>query len=448
MNDVSLLAEGIVNKAKKRGCDSAEVFIKTARMLSVEAQDKKVDALETARDFGMSLRVIRNGKLGFSFTTRRDTKEEIENIVEEAIKGSDWTASDKYVDIPEFSEPAEVLVIDKNIKNLGEEEVISNSLDLEKATLESDTRIKKVRKAEVSLAVSETSVVNSRGVGFSYESGYLAAHVTALASDGKDSQTGWDFAISRRLSDIDFKSISQGASKRALELLGARRISTAKAPVILDPSVAVDFLGIFSASLSAEAVQKKRSFLAGKSGEMIMSTIVTIVDNGIMPWGIGSRPIDDEGVPTRNKTLVSGGVLTGFIHNTYTAKKEGVASTGNASRRSFKDLPRISVTNLYIEPGETGKTNSDALIRSVSRGMLVREAMGVHTADPISGDFSVGISGHWVENGEVKYPVKEAVLTGNILELFRRIETVGPDLRFYGNIGSPSLLIEEMDISA
>ncbi len=175
-----------------------------------------------------------------------------------------------------------------------------------------------------------------------------------------------------------------------------------------------------------------------------MSPLLTMIDDGLLPWGIGSRPVDDEGVPTSTKTIVSRGTLNGYLHNSYTAKRQGTASTGNAVRGSFKNLPGIGVTNFSLQPSPS----HFPLIKSLSRGILVREAMGVHTADPISGDFSVGISGLWIENGDIAYPFKEAVLTGNILTLFQRVEAVGDDLRFYGKTGSPSLLIGEMDISA
>jgi PmbA protein len=457
--DTIHLAEDILNKSMKRGCDRAEVYLKTGRGLSAEAQDRDIEALESSRDLGIALKVIRNRRLGFSFTTDLKGKDGLDHLLNEAVSGAEWTAEDEYVDVPEFSPASDVPVLDSDIPRITEQEVIEKALFLEKAAVEADRRVKKVRKAEVSLAVGNTVIVNSHGVRASYESGVMTAHVTALADDGQDSQMGWGFAISRQYSGLDFGSVSDEAAQRALELLGARRISTVKVPVILDPSVAVDFLGIFSASLSAEAVQKNRSFLSGKVNTKIVSPLLHMVDDGLMPWGIGSRPVDDEGVPTSRKVLVDSGVLTGYVHNTYTAKKQGVASTGNAVRPSFKNLPGVGVTNFYIEPiplspplakgGKGGlRGKNTTLITSLSKGILVREAMGVHTADPISGDFSVGISGLWIENGEIAYPVKEAVITGNILELFQRVEAVGDDLRFYGRKGSPSLLIGEMDISA
>ena len=474
--DVTLLAADAVKNALNRGCDEAEVFIKTAKRFSVEVKNNGVEALNSAKDFGISLRVIKNHRLGFSFTTN---PAELEDMIKEAVEGAKWTSEDKYIDIPNppFIKvglggiaSSESLVFDEKIKNIKEDDVINNALFLEKAALDFDSRIKKVRKAEVSIAEGSTAIFNSKGINISYESSFVTAAVTTLADDGHDMQTGWDFAVSRRLSDINFSSIAAAASKKAIDLLGSRKITSVKVPVILDSSVASDFLGIFSSSLSAEAVQKKRSFLANKIGKNIISPIVNIFDDGLMPWRIGTKPVDDEGVPTSKKMIVSKGALTGFIHNTYTAKKEGTVSTGNAVRGDFKSLPGVGVTNLYIEPkppslviardevhsfGAVPKdgiaspsARNDRLVKSVSKGILVLEAMGVHTANPISGDFSVGISGLWIENGEIKYPVKEAVISGNVLELFKRIERVGSDLKFYGKIGSPSLLIGEMDISA
>jgi PmbA protein len=331
---------------------------------------------------------------------------------------------------------------------------------LEESAMTLDERIKKVRKAEVSTGVGSTSIINSRGINTSYKSSYYAAHVTTLAQDtGGDSQMGWDYSSSRRRSDVDVKAVGMEAARRAIELLGSRKISTVRVPVILSTAVAVDFLEILSASLSSEAVQKQRSFLTGKVGKKIISGLVDIIDDGMMSWGAGTRPVDDEGVPTRNKTLISEGTLAGYIYNTYTAKKAGVSSTGNAVR-GFKSLPGVGVTNMFIKPAqrkesggrgqgaEKKEVENNNLLQSVSKGIMVLGAMGVHTANPISGDFSVGISGLWIENGEASYPVKEAVMSGNILDMFKKVEAVGMDLRFYGSTGSPSLLIGEMDISA
>ncbi|MEW6602820.1 MAG: metallopeptidase TldD-related protein, partial [Nitrospirota bacterium] len=366
--------------------------------------------------------------------------------------GAEWTHEDEFAGIPDGMPSGEVSVFDKSIELLNEEEIIRDAILLEESALSFSEKIKKVRKAEVSAGVASTSIINSRGLNAAYKSTYYSAHVTALAQDAAgDSQMGWDYAGSRRKTDIDVASVGKEASNRALELLGSRKISAVRVPVVLSTAVAVDFLEILSASLSSEAVQKQRSFLKGKLGRKIISGLVDIIDDGTKAWGTGSRPVDDEGVPALKKTLVSEGVLKGFLYNTYTANKDGLASTGNAVR-GFKTLPGVGVTNIYIKPaGEYGSretAGSSPLLKSVNKGILILGAMGVHTANPISGDFSVGISGIWIENGKAAYPIKEAVMSGNILDMFEKVEEVGSDLRFYGSTGSPSLLIGDMDISA
>ena len=487
--DTRLLASDAIEQALKSGCDAAEVFIKTSKRLSVEVQDKAVEALEAANDCGIAVRVLKNQKLGFSYVTKPG---ELGQAVEKAVEGTLWTAADQYNEIPNpplppftkvgnigspplekgdvggFSGHEGILVLDKEIEHISEEDAIKKALMLEEGAENFDKRIKKVRNAMAIFSVSTTAIHNSNGINISYKTTSATAHILALASDGQDHQLGGDFAVSRRLSDIDFTSTGVNASKMAINLLGARKISPVKAPVILDSSTAFNFLGLLSASLSAEAVQKKRSFLAGKTGAQIISPLINVIDDALMPWGIGTKPVDDEGTPGSKKTLISEDRLTGFIHNTYTAKKDGVASTGNAVRGSFKSLPGVDVTNLYIEPNKKVRIQGfkgsrgqvifhsnprtleplNPLLKSLSKGLLVLDAMGVHTANPISGDFSIGISGLWIENGEAVYPVKEALISGNILDLFKKVEGVGNDLRFYGNIGSPSLLIGEMDISA
>jgi PmbA protein len=436
-------AEDIIKKVLGRGCDAAEVFMKNSSGISVEAKNGGVEALEASRSFGLALKVVKQKRMGFAFTTDKDN---IEETISNAVQGTGWTSIDEYVGIPEQLPSDEVLIYDESVKDVREEDIIEESLLLEKSTLSYDKRIAKVRKAEVGVGEGHTIIVNSNGVRVSYKSSYHSAHVTALAQDDSgESQMGWDYAGSRKIDDIDVESVGKRAAQRATELLGSKKISAVKVPVILSDVVAVDFLDILSESLSAEAVQKRRSFLADRTGQSIVSPLINICDDGTLPWRTGTGPVDDEGVPTRNKELISRGVLNGYIHNTYTARKQGISSTGNAVRGGSSSLPGVGVTNFYIKPGETSHND---LMKSLPKGILILSAMGVHTANPVSGDFSIGISGLWIENGAVLYPVKEAIVSGNILEMFKKVEGVGSDLVFYGSTGSPSILIGEMDISA
>jgi PmbA protein len=325
---------------------------------------------------------------------------------------------------------------------INEDDAIKNAVLLENEALSFDRKVKKVRKATSTFVSNDVAIFNSKGVNISYKGTSVSAHVMAIAQDGEDSQMGWDFGFSRQLKDIDFASIGAGAAKKAVMLLGAKKINAVKAPVILDPMVASEFLGILSLSFSAESVQKGKSLLTDRVDKIITSPMLNIIDDGTMPWCPGTSPVDDEGVPARRKVLIENGRLTGFLHNTYTARKAGTVSTGNAVRGNFKSYPGVGITNLYIASDKSYQP------LAITKGLFVLEAMGVHTANPISGDFSVGISGLWIENERPLFPVKEAVISGNIFEMFKRVEGVGKDLRFFGRVGSPSLLIGEMDISA
>jgi PmbA protein len=226
-------------------------------------------------------------------------------------------------------------------------------------------------------------------------------------------------------------------------------MNSQKAHIILDNLTATEFMGIFASLLSSENVQKGKSLLSGKLGEKVISNRINIIDNGLLRGKLGSSPVDDEGVLCREKSLIREGILLGYLYNTYTAKKDGVSSTGNAVRRGFSGLPSVGISNLYIEAvSKTNVMGLKEIFKSVDKCLYVTEAMGVHTANPVSGEFSIGISGLWIEKGEIAFPVKEAVISGNVLSLFDNIEAVGDDLIFFGSIGTPSLLFGPTDISA
>jgi PmbA protein len=213
--------------------------------------------------------------------------------------------------------------------------------------------------------------------------------------------------------------------------------------------VAIDFLGIFASSFSSDSLQKGKSLLKDKLGKKIISHEINIIDSGLLSGKLGSSPVDAEGVPTREKILVHEGVLQTYLYDTYTARKGNTHSTGNAVRGSFSSLPSVGITNLFIEPSSAEKgLKQKELFTLLDKGLYIVDAMGVHTANPISGDFSLGVTGLWIEDGEIKFPVKEAAISGNILDFFNKIAAVGDDLIFYGTMGAPSLLISDIDVSA
>lgn len=433
----------LMEEAKKKGADFAEVYLKSSKNLSVEVKGQAVDTLESSIDLGYALRVVRDKRLGFSYST--DISES-GAVVESAIEGSKWTEQDDYLNLPLPEQKKSLKIFDETIASLTEENAKNNALLIEKAAFDADSRIKKVRKASASFSKKDIILVNSRGVEGTYSATSCSAQIMVVAEEGNDSQMGWEFDGSRFLSDVNFEDVGINAAKRAVQLLGARKISPSKSHVILDNSVAAEFLGIFASLLSSESVQKGKSLLAKRLNQEVISPLVSIADDGCIPNKLGSRPFDDEGVATSMKYLVRDGVLLNYMYSVYTAKKDNVKSTGNALKAGLAALPSVAPTNLCITVADK-YVNRDNLIGLLDRGIYITEAMGIHTANPISGEFSIGVSGLWVEGGAVKYPVKEAVISGNILDFFSQIKAAGDDLRFYGNMASPSLLIGPVDIS-
>jgi PmbA protein len=446
MKDEKGFAEDVIHLALKKGADEAEVYIKSSKNLSIEVKDQKIEALESSLGFGYSLRLIKDKRHGFSYSTDRNA---IKFVVEKAVDAASWVDRDEYLGLPEISNASRVEIFDPKTSSIEEKRAVKKVSLLEKAAYEEDKRVKNIRKASGTFSQAEVIILNSKGIDWQYPSTTCTAHVMVMAEDGRDSQMGWYFAGSRFLDDVSFEDVGRNAARRALQLLGSKRLNAQKTRVILDNLVATEFIGIFASSLSSENVQKGKSLLLGKLGKKVINQKINIIDNGLLNGKLGSSPVDDEGVSSQEKALIREGLLMGYLYNTYTAKKDGVLSTGNAVRREFSGLPSVGISNLYIEAvSKTDVMSLKEIFKSVDKCLYITEAMGVHTANPISGEFSIGVSGLWIEKGEIAFPVKEAVISGNILSFFENIEAVGDDLRFFGNVGSPGLLFGPTDISA
>ncbi|MBI5847815.1 MAG: TldD/PmbA family protein [Nitrospirae bacterium] len=439
-------AEDILGRALKSGADQAEVFCKSYRNIAVEIKDQAVESLSTSFSSGYSVRVIRNNRLGFSFSTAIS---EADQVIARAMDVCRSVEKDLFHCLPSPSSPNTVDIFDAAIRDLKEDDAISMTMQIERAAYNADHRIKRVRKPSTSFTVAETIIASSLGVKAQYQSTSCSAQLTAIAESGKESQTGWDYMGSRFLKEISFEDVGRTAAGSAIRLLGSRKIQCGKTTVILDHSVANDFLGIFASSLSSDAVQKGRSLLADRLNTLVISPKISIIDSGLLPGRLGSKPLDDEGVATQSKPLIQQGMLQSYLFNTYTARKGNTVSTGNAVRGSHASLPSVGVTNLYLEPATAAdRIAAKDLFRTMGRGLYVVDAMGIHMVNPISGDFSIGVTGLWIEQGEVAFPVKEALISGNLLDFFRKVSAVGDDMKFYGSLGSPSLLIPDIDVSA
>jgi len=438
------IAKKILSLSRDLKADAAEVFFRSYTSTTIEVKEQRVDAFDRARDIGGGLRVLVNGRMGFAFTT--DLSEQaLKLLVHAAVTNAQNTEPDEFNAIPGRLSDAyrTVEIYDPDMVALTEEEKIERVMVMEREAFGVDPRIKRIRKASANFSESETLIVNTNGAEVNYRGTAGSSSIEVVAEDKGESQAGSDFDVNRFYRKLLIEEVGRRAARKALSLLGARRIDSVRAPVILEAEVAGEFLSIMSAAFSSENVQKKKSLFIGKLDREVASPLITVFDDGLLAGGLGTAPSDDETIPMKQKTVIEKGRLAMFLYNTYTANKDKTVSTGNAMRGGFKGIPGVGVTNLYVEPG---KHSLQELMSSTGRGLLVTEIMGAHTANPISGDFSVGATGFWIEDGKKAFPVREITIAGNILDLMKNVDAVGSDLRFSGRIGSPSLRVKELSI--
>ena len=438
------IAEKILSLALDRGADAAEVYLREGTSSTIEVKDRAVDAFERARDRGLGVRVLVGQHMGFAYST--DLGEQaLRTVVDDAVASARYTGPDPFHALA--SRPADaypkVSAFDPAVPALTDKEKIERALALEREAFAVDRRVKRIRKAATSFSESSTMIVNSHGAEAFSQGTAVSASIEAVAEDAGDTQAGWEYDVRRFYRDIDIEAVGRRAAQKALDLLGACPMDSVKAPVILDAAVAQEFLDIIRSGFSAENVQKGKSLFAGKLNAAVASPLITVLDDGLLEGGLGSSPADDEAVPMQRKTVIDSGRLALFLYNLRAAKQDGTVSTGNGVRGGFRGMPGVGITNLYIKPGTMPPGE---LLKGTPRGLFVNEIMGAHTANAISGDFSVGATGYWIENGERAYPVREITIAGNVLDVLKNVDAVCSDLRFSGRIGSPTIRINELSI--
>lgn len=429
---------------KGRSMDGYEISLSTSRNLAIEVREQKVDTFKCSAPVVVSIRVLKACSMGFSYSTSLE-ESDLGKMIDNALSSAEIQTPDEFNGFPApMAYPVLTGLFDEGLALIDETEKIERAMELERLSLAADPRVKKVRKASYGESIFELQIRNSRGIEGCYRDSSVTNSVSAIAEEGNDSQIGWDFGFSNYFAGVDVAMIARTAASKATGLLGARRIATMRCPAVLDNHVAGEILEVMSQAFLAENVQKGKSLLAGRVGENIFSDRIHIRDDGILAGGMATAPFDGEGVAQQNTLLVEGGCLKGFLYNGYCASKEGTRSTGNATRGSGKNPPCMGVTNFFIE---SGTVQFPGLFQGIDRGVLITSVMGMHTANPISGDFSVGAAGFLIERGCATVPVKGIAIAGNILEIFRNVEMVGNDLRFFGSVGAPSLRITELNVS-
>ncbi len=435
------IGEKSLEEARHRGVE-AEAFLMHAKELSIDIIDGQAETLKQADETGLGVRVIKNGRTGFAFTS--DLSEQaVKNAVQDAISISVFTTPDEYQILPDKARYPHIKLFDPDTAAMSLEEKIEIARSVERSAKSLDLRVSIIESSGYDDLEYSTLIMNSKGL-YAYETGnFSGIYISLVAEDEGDAQNGFSTMSVRKVKDLVPAAVGKEAAANALRALNARTIKSGQMPVILDPYVMTRFSSIIASMINAESVQKGKSMLAGKIGQQVASPACTISDDAVLEDGIGSGCFDSEGVPSRKKIVIEKGILNTYLHNTYTAQKAGVISTGNAQRASFRGVSAVGSSNFIIAPGQESK---EQLMDGIDRGIYVTEVMGMHTANPISGDFSVGAAGIMIEDGILTYPVRGVTMAGNMADFLQNIDAMASNFRFYGGKGAPSVRIKELSI--
>ncbi len=430
------LAAFVVSEAQRYGATDCEVTISEYDSVDVGVRLGEVEELNGAQGRGMRFRAL----VGFNSATTSTsdfTRASLKRMVRDTIAIAKASEPDKFAGLPEahlFAKSLPALdLFDTSVSKVDVNTKIELAMKAEAAARAADPRITNSNGAGFADNRGYVVFANSRGFVGSYASSRFSLHASVLASEngGPMQVGGWSHS-SRTFAGLETpESIGAEAARRALRHLGATKVKTQEVPVVFDQGMSARLLGQLIGAAHGSHVYRKSSFLAGKVGEVVAAKDIVIVDDGTIKGALGSRPFDDEGLPNTRRVIVQDGKLQGYLIDSYSGRKLGM--TPNSG----------SVCNLFIQPG---KSSPKEIIASVKNGLYLTSVSGPGF-NAVTGDYSMGASGIWIENGELAYPVEKITVAGNVLEMFKSIEMIGNDLEFRSSVASPTLKIAKMMVS-
>lgn len=417
--------------------DACELFYLNEKGKKIEARDGEICSAEHKEEEGYALRAVKGSRPVFGYTyDRSDPAGKLianaEVLVPVMEVDEDVVFAGPYGDYPSGE------LYDERGLAAHDDRKRSILLEMEEAIRKCDSRIKAVRNCEFQEVEITASILNSQGLEVNGRSSLFVYSAMAVAGEGSDEVSWYDWRWAHTLTGIDAKKMGIEIAGKAISMLNARQIPTGTYDGVFTPRSASDLLGILSESFLGESLFKDKTQLKGKEGERCFADCLTIIDSGMA--GADAFTFDGEGAPSSHNIVVEDGVFKTFLYDAYFGRKFGKMSTGNSVRGSLKSPPKCGARGLYERQG-------DRDIGSVmTGGIIIEELMGTHTANVITGDFSVGCMGYTVEKG-VRAPFQGVMISGNVFDIFKNLKEVGNDLMFYGSVGSPSLYIEGLKIS-
>ena len=429
-----------LDAAQAAGISPAEATVSLSESFSVRVRAQKLEDYKVSDRFQLTLRGRWQGRIGTASTQAMDA-ESLALLIQGVKESAALIESDEQDDIlPPDAQYGAVCNYSDAIETISAEDKIALAMCIDERLCAADARISPDATV-VSTASEVFSIKNTLGLDLSHSSNLIYAYASCLAREGDAAATGFKLLWGYTMEDVSPFAVADGCVKDAVEKLGAGRLQSGARRVVIRNNAMADLLSTFCGVFSADNAQKGLSLLSGKEGTAIASPAVTLTDDPLLPLGMGSCPFDREGAATMTKNVIDGGVLRTLLHNRKTAKKAGVATTGNAAGSG-----RVAPSNLYIQPGEASLRD---LLAHMENGLLLTEVSGLHAgANPVSGDFSLLARGFEVVNGEIQRAVEQFTVAGNFFALLQDVEAVGSDLLFEGSpIGSPSVAVKKLNIA-
>ncbi len=446
--DLEQIAIDLIDKATTAGASAADVVVLEGEEFSTTLRLGKIEKLKEASSKGLGLRVFIGTQSASAFSSDFSPAS-VGMLVERTLEMARETSEDPASSLPEARllgrYEGDLQLYCPDVAAFPTEERIAYARRAEEAAMASDPRIRNSEGAWFESNVGTKIYANSAGFAGGYRASYCSVAVSpiAQAEPGDGMERDYWYSVARSVAALDSpEAVGRKAAERALRRLGARKVSTRQVPVVFDSETASSLVGHIFSAVRGDAIYRKASFLTGKLGEKIGGENLTVLDDGLRPGGFGSRPFDDEGIPASTTTVIERGVLRNYLLNSYAARKLGLETTGNASR-ALAGAPSVGPKNFYLQPG----THSpEEIIRSVKEGFYVTELIGFGV-NIVTGDYSRGAAGLWIENGELTYPVHEVTIGGNLQDILTHIEMIGNDLEFRRAVTSPTLRVGGLTVA-
>jgi len=444
VEELQAIADRVVAMAQPG--EHVEAFVSRDAETDVRVYEGQVEHFVAAQTEGVGIRVIRDGRTGFAYAGVLD-ESAVAEVLAEARDNVQFGTPDEWAGLAEF-DGVEVIQQDlwsDALADYSTDGKVALAKELERLTLATDPRVR-VDDANYADVASESAVANTSGIRRTGRENGCYVVVSTMADDADETQTGFGFSVGRSPDEFDLAKAAQEASDRATRLLGATKPSTKRTTVVLDPYITASFLGVISSTLNGESVAKGRSLFKDRMGESVANSIVTLIDDPTNPKAYTATELDGEGLAARRNVLIDGGVLQQFVHSSYSARRVGTRSTGNAIRGGFKGTPGVGCLALQLLPGTR---DQQALIADIDDGVLVQSVSGLHSGvNAISGDFSVGASGLKITNGQVAGPIREFTIASTLQRMLHDVAEIGNDVDWLPmRAAGVSLVIRDVTLS-